>query len=120
MPSEAKPKKRHHYVPRAYLRFFADESGKLRVCLKDQPGKVLYQSPDRGLDRAAHDVLVDDRRGCRERQEFRALLPNTMLQRSPHFGCGMNLASGFHQGPGVSAPQPAGYGTRHVLVARAR
>src|SRR5688572_21583975 len=45
-------KKRHHYIPRAYLRFFSDESGKLRVYLKDQPGTVLHQSPDNtGLQR---------------------------------------------------------------------
>ncbi len=39
-------KKRHHYVPKAYLRFFSDEEEKLRVYLKDAPEKVLYQSPD--------------------------------------------------------------------------
>ncbi len=38
-------KKRHHYVPKAYLSFFQDEAGKLRVYLKDQPGKVLHQAP---------------------------------------------------------------------------
>jgi hypothetical protein len=30
-------KKRHHYVPKAYLRFFCDANGKLRVYVKDRP-----------------------------------------------------------------------------------
>lgn len=39
-------KKKHHYVPKAYLNFFCDENGKLRVYLKDAPEKNLHQTPD--------------------------------------------------------------------------
>jgi len=39
-------KKRHHYVPKAYLRSFCDEKGKIRVYLKDNPAKIIHQSPD--------------------------------------------------------------------------
>jgi len=39
-------KKRHHFVPNAYLKFFCDEEGKLRVYLKDKPSTVIHQSPD--------------------------------------------------------------------------
>ena len=39
-------KKRHHYVPKAYLKFFCDEEGKVRVYLKDDPDKVIHQTPD--------------------------------------------------------------------------
>jgi len=39
-------KKRHHYVPKAYLKFFCDEQGKVRMYIKDDPGKFVYQSPD--------------------------------------------------------------------------
>lgn len=39
-------KKRHHYIPRAYLKFFCDEKGKVRVYLKDNPDKFIHQSPD--------------------------------------------------------------------------
>lgn len=39
-------KKRHHYVPKAYLKSFCDGEGKLFVHLKDAPDKVLHQSPD--------------------------------------------------------------------------
>jgi len=39
-------KKRHHYVPKAYLKFFCDEQGKVRVHLKDDPDKLIHQSPD--------------------------------------------------------------------------
>jgi hypothetical protein len=38
--------KRHHYVPKAYLKAFCDESGKLRVYRKDTPADPLHQSPD--------------------------------------------------------------------------
>ena len=38
-------KKRHHYVPKAYLKFFCDEGGKVRVYLKDNPDKVIHQAP---------------------------------------------------------------------------
>jgi hypothetical protein len=39
-------KKRHHYVPKAYLKFFCDGDGKIRVYRKCGPDKVLHQSPD--------------------------------------------------------------------------
>lgn len=39
-------KKRHHYVPKAYLKFFCDEEGKVRMYLKDDPDKVIHQAPD--------------------------------------------------------------------------
>ncbi len=39
-------KKRHHYVPKAYLKYFCDGKGKLRVYRKDEPDKVIHQSPD--------------------------------------------------------------------------
>jgi hypothetical protein len=39
-------KKRHHYVPKAYLRPFCDPAGKLRVYLKDRPDQVVHQAPD--------------------------------------------------------------------------
>ncbi len=39
-------KKRHHYIPKAYLKYFCDEQGKVRVYLKDDPDKFIHQSPD--------------------------------------------------------------------------
>jgi Protein of unknown function (DUF4238) len=39
-------KRRHHYVPKAYLNSFCDEQGRVRVYLKDSPHKSLHQSPD--------------------------------------------------------------------------
>lgn len=39
-------KKRHHYVPKAYLKFFGAEDGKLHVYLKDNPGRSFRQAPD--------------------------------------------------------------------------
>lgn len=39
-------KKRHHYVPKAYLRSFCDGRGRLRVYRKDDPQKLICQSPD--------------------------------------------------------------------------
>jgi hypothetical protein len=39
-------KKRHHYVPKAYLKSFCDEQGQVYVYLKDNPDKVIHQSPD--------------------------------------------------------------------------
>lgn len=39
-------KKRHHYVPKAYLKFFCDSQDMVRVYLKDDPGKCIQQSPD--------------------------------------------------------------------------
>lgn len=38
--------KRHHYVPKAYLKAFCDDHGKLRVYRKDAPTKPLHQVPD--------------------------------------------------------------------------
>lgn len=40
-------KKRHHFVPQAYLKYFCDEEGKIRVYLKDNPSKIIHQSPDK-------------------------------------------------------------------------
>lgn len=39
-------KKRHHYVPKAYLKFFCDEEGKVRMYLKDDPDKAIHLAPD--------------------------------------------------------------------------
>ncbi len=39
-------KKRHHYVPKAYLRFFCDDTGKVLVYRKDDPAKAIPLSPD--------------------------------------------------------------------------
>lgn len=39
-------KKRHHYIPKAYLKFFCDDGGMVCVYPKDEPGKVFRQSPD--------------------------------------------------------------------------
>ncbi|MGA2265573.1 MAG: DUF4238 domain-containing protein [Phycisphaerae bacterium] len=39
-------KKRHHYVPTAYLRPFCGDDGKLYIYRKDDPEKVIQQSPD--------------------------------------------------------------------------
>lgn len=39
-------KKRHHFVPIAYLRYFCDDGGKLRVYIKDNPKKMIHQSPE--------------------------------------------------------------------------
>jgi len=38
-------KKRHHYVPKAYLKFFCDEEGRVRVYRKADPRKSIHQSP---------------------------------------------------------------------------
>jgi hypothetical protein len=38
--------KRHHFVPRTYLRAFCDQNGKLRVYRKDGPVEPLYQAPE--------------------------------------------------------------------------
>lgn len=43
---EAQTKKRHHFVPKAYLRSFVDDRGRVLVYLKDQPTKVLEVNPD--------------------------------------------------------------------------
>lgn len=39
-------KKRHHYIPKAYLNAFSDEKGRVRVYRKDEPLKSLHLSPD--------------------------------------------------------------------------
>jgi hypothetical protein len=39
-------KKRHHFVPKAYLRSFVDDRGRVLVYRKDQPSKVLEVDPD--------------------------------------------------------------------------
>ena len=39
-------KKRHHYVPKAYLRPFCDETGKVLVYRKDNPSKAIPLAPD--------------------------------------------------------------------------
>lgn len=38
--------KRHHYVPKAYLKSFCDNNGKLCVYRKDAPTELLRQAPD--------------------------------------------------------------------------
>lgn len=44
--SKEADKKRHHYVPKAYLRHFCDTEGNIRVYLKDDPDKPIQQKPD--------------------------------------------------------------------------
>jgi len=39
-------KKRHHYVPKAYLRSFCDESGKVVVYRKEYPSKAIPLAPN--------------------------------------------------------------------------
>jgi hypothetical protein len=39
-------KKRHHYIPKSYLRFFCDDTGQVRVYRKDDPCRVIQLSPD--------------------------------------------------------------------------
>ena len=39
-------KKRHHYVPKAYLKFFCDDTGKVLVYRKGDPSKAIPSSPD--------------------------------------------------------------------------
>ncbi len=39
-------KKRHHYIPKAYLKTFCDGEGKLYVYRKDDPEKKIRLSPD--------------------------------------------------------------------------
>ncbi len=38
--------KRHHFIPKAYLKAFCDQKGKLLVYRKDDPLKPLCQTPD--------------------------------------------------------------------------
>jgi len=39
-------KKRHHYIPKSYLKFFCDNSGQVLVYRKDDPCKAISLSPD--------------------------------------------------------------------------
>jgi hypothetical protein len=39
-------KKRHHYIPKAYLKSFCDSTGKVLVYRKDDPYKAIPLSPD--------------------------------------------------------------------------
>jgi hypothetical protein len=39
-------KKRHHYIPKSYLKFFCDDAGQVRVYRKDDPCKAIQLSPD--------------------------------------------------------------------------
>ena len=39
-------KKRHHYVPKAYLKFFCAGDGKLHVYMKNDPCRAFRQAPD--------------------------------------------------------------------------
>ncbi len=39
-------KKRHHFVPKAYLKSFCDDDGKLHVYRKNEPEKEIRLSPD--------------------------------------------------------------------------
>ncbi len=39
-------KKRHHFIPKAYLKTFCNEEGKVHVYRKHDPGRVIHQSPD--------------------------------------------------------------------------
>src|SRR5438093_4688610 len=39
-------KKRHHYIPKVYLKRFCDDTGKIYVYRKDDPTKAIQLSPD--------------------------------------------------------------------------
>ena len=39
-------KKRHHYIPKSYLKFFCEDAGQVRVYRRDDPCKVIQLSPD--------------------------------------------------------------------------
>ena len=39
-------KKRHHYIPKSYLKFFCDDAGQVHVYRKDDPCKAIQLSPD--------------------------------------------------------------------------
>ena len=39
-------KKRHHYIPKSYLKVFCDDAGQVRVYRKDDPCKAIQLSPD--------------------------------------------------------------------------
>jgi hypothetical protein len=40
-------KKRHHYVPKAYLKSFCNDAGEIIVYRKDDPLKPFHTSPDK-------------------------------------------------------------------------
>ena len=40
-------KKRHHFIPKAYLKSFCDNQGMLYVYRKDDPEQAIKQSPDK-------------------------------------------------------------------------
>jgi hypothetical protein len=46
LPGAVVQKKRHHFVPKAYLKAFCDAEGKLRVYRKDNPSKSWHRSPE--------------------------------------------------------------------------
>lgn len=39
-------KKRHHFVPKAYLKAFTNQRGQVFVYRKDNPGRALPAKPD--------------------------------------------------------------------------
>lgn len=39
-------KKRHHYIPKSYLKFFCDDAGRVFVYRKDDPCNAFHLSPD--------------------------------------------------------------------------
>ncbi len=39
-------KKRHHFIPKAYLKAFCDEDGRVFVYRKDDPHKIIHLNPD--------------------------------------------------------------------------
>jgi len=56
-------KKRHHYVPKAYLKSFCDERGRVGVYRKDDPRNPNWQSPDNvGFRRYYYSQTIDGRR----------------------------------------------------------
>lgn len=46
------PRRRHHYVPRVYLKQFCDEMGRIHVYRKDDPKRQIHLAPD---NTAFHD-----------------------------------------------------------------
>ena len=63
-------KKRHHYVPKAYLKFFCDEQSKVRVYLKDDPDKTIHQAPDKtGLHKYYYSQPLSEGRKDHNRLE---------------------------------------------------
>jgi len=51
-------KKRHHYVPKAYLRSFCDDTGKLLVYRKDEPSRAIALSAENAaLQKYYYSVL---------------------------------------------------------------